>query len=82
MVATPGGRAVLEHTMDDFVVAKHERPGTIIVAPACIECCCAEALAGAEVWVLPSPSGLNANHQLPDLVKLFRALRSRKWPPS
>jgi len=41
-----------------------------------------EALAGAEVWVLPSPSGLNANHQLPDLVKLFRALRSRKWPPS
>ncbi len=42
----------------------------------------AEALAGAEVWLLPSPSGLNANHQLPDLVKLFRALRSRKWPPS
>lgn len=26
-------------------------------------------------WVLPNPSGLNANHQLPDLVKAFRALR-------
>lgn len=42
----------------------------------------AEPLEGAEVWVLPSPSGLNANHQLPELVKLFRALRSRTWPPS
>ena len=30
---------------------------------------------GAEVWVLPNPSGLNANYQLPVLVKLFRALR-------
>jgi TDG/mug DNA glycosylase family protein len=30
---------------------------------------------GARVWVLPSPSGLNANYQLPELVKLFRALR-------
>ena len=29
---------------------------------------------GAEVWVLPNPSGLNANYQLPDLVKLFRTL--------
>jgi TDG/mug DNA glycosylase family protein len=29
----------------------------------------------AEVWVLPNPSGLNANYQLPDLVKLFRQLR-------
>jgi len=32
-------------------------------------------LAGAVLWVLPNPSGLNANHQLPDLVRLFRALR-------
>lgn len=32
-------------------------------------------LEGAEVWVLPNPSGLNANYQLPDLVKLFRRLR-------
>jgi len=30
---------------------------------------------GAEVWVLPNPSGLNANYQLPQLVRLFRRLR-------
>lgn len=35
-----------------------------------------ERLEGAVVWLLPSPSGLNANHQLPELVKLFRALRA------
>jgi TDG/mug DNA glycosylase family protein len=29
---------------------------------------------GAKVWVLPNPSGLNANYQLPELVKLFRAV--------
>ena len=33
-----------------------------------------EALEGAEVWVLPSPSGLNANYQLPSLIQLFRQL--------
>jgi TDG/mug DNA glycosylase family protein len=33
------------------------------------------AFEGARVWVLPSPSGLNANHQLPELTKLFRDLR-------
>jgi TDG/mug DNA glycosylase family protein len=27
------------------------------------------------VWVLPNPSGLNANHQLPDLRRAFRQLR-------
>jgi TDG/mug DNA glycosylase family protein len=32
-------------------------------------------LEGALLWVLPNPSGLNANHQLPDLVRLFRQLR-------
>ncbi len=32
-------------------------------------------LAGAEVWVLPNPSGLNANHQLPDLARIFGELR-------
>ena len=31
----------------------------------------AEPLEGADVWVLPSPSGLNANYQLPQLVPLF-----------
>jgi TDG/mug DNA glycosylase family protein len=34
-----------------------------------------ERLAGAVIWVLPNPSGLNANHQLPDLVRLFGDLR-------
>ena len=33
--------------------------------------------AGAEVWVLPSPSGLNANYQLPALIQLFRQLWQR-----
>jgi TDG/mug DNA glycosylase family protein len=32
---------------------------------------------GAEVWVLPNPSGLNANYQLPALVQLFRQLWQR-----
>ncbi len=36
-----------------------------------------ERLEGAEVWVLPSPSGLNANYQLPQLVQLFRKLWQR-----
>jgi double-stranded uracil-DNA glycosylase len=35
----------------------------------------AEQLESAAVWVLPNTSGLNANHQLPDLTKFFRALR-------
>jgi len=29
----------------------------------------------ARVWVLPNPSGLNANYQLPELVRLFVKLR-------
>lgn len=29
----------------------------------------------ARVWVLPNPSGLNANYQLPELVRLFVQLR-------
>jgi double-stranded uracil-DNA glycosylase len=36
-----------------------------------------EAFEGARVWVLPSPSGLNANYQMPALVKLFRTLWQR-----
>ena len=36
-----------------------------------------ERFEGAELWVLPSPSGLNANYQLPALVKLFRSLWQR-----
>ena len=35
-----------------------------------------ETFEGAEIWVLPNPSGLNANYQLAALVELFRALRN------
>ena len=34
-----------------------------------------ELLSTSAVWVLPNPSGLNANHQLPDLARAFRAVR-------
>jgi TDG/mug DNA glycosylase family protein len=34
-----------------------------------------ERIADARVWVLPNPSGLNANYQLSDLVKLLKELR-------
>jgi G:T/U-mismatch repair DNA glycosylase len=34
-----------------------------------------ESLGGTALWVLPNPSGLNANYQLAQLVRLFRALR-------
>jgi double-stranded uracil-DNA glycosylase len=32
-------------------------------------------LVGSRLWVLPNPSGLNAHHQLDDLIEMFRALR-------
>ena len=35
----------------------------------------AERIGPAALWVLPNPSGLNANHQLPDLARAFGALR-------
>jgi double-stranded uracil-DNA glycosylase len=31
----------------------------------------------AVLWVLPNPSGLNANHQLPDLARVFGELRAQ-----
>jgi TDG/mug DNA glycosylase family protein len=34
-----------------------------------------EQIHSARVWVLPNPSGLNANYQLPGIVRLFRKLR-------
>jgi TDG/mug DNA glycosylase family protein len=34
-----------------------------------------ERFEGARVWVLPNPSGLNANYQLGALVDLFRSLK-------
>lgn len=36
-----------------------------------------EPFEGAAVWVLPSPSGLNANYPMPALVQLFRELWQR-----
>jgi double-stranded uracil-DNA glycosylase len=36
----------------------------------------AEAIGSAHTWVLPNPSGLNANYQLPALVDAFAALRA------
>jgi TDG/mug DNA glycosylase family protein len=35
-----------------------------------------ERIGDAAVWVLPNPSGLNAHHQLPDLIRLFEQLRA------
>ena len=35
----------------------------------------ASMLGSTLLWVLPNPSGLNANHQLPDLAKAFGELR-------
>ncbi len=35
----------------------------------------AEKIGGAEVWLLPNPSGLNAHYQLADLAKLFGELK-------
>jgi len=34
-----------------------------------------DTLGPSGLWVLPNPSGLNANHQLPDLARAFRELR-------
>lgn len=36
-----------------------------------------ERIASSALWVLPSPSGLNANHQLSDLIALLADLR--RW---
>lgn len=34
-----------------------------------------EKIGGANVWLLPNPSGLNANYQINDFVKLFGELK-------
>ncbi|MGY2067888.1 G/U mismatch-specific DNA glycosylase [Blastococcus sp. SYSU DS0619] len=36
-----------------------------------------ERLGGADTWVVPNPSGLNAHVQLPDLARVYRQLRPR-----
>jgi TDG/mug DNA glycosylase family protein len=33
-----------------------------------------ERIGNTKIWVLPNPSGLNANYQLPDLARLLRRL--------
>ena len=35
-----------------------------------------ERLGSTGLWVLPNPSGLNANYQLPDLIRLYGELRA------
>jgi double-stranded uracil-DNA glycosylase len=35
-----------------------------------------ERLGPAGLWLLPQPSGLNANHQMPELTAAFRGLRT------
>jgi len=34
-----------------------------------------ERVGGAETWVAPNPSGLNAHHQLADLARSYAELR-------
>jgi TDG/mug DNA glycosylase family protein len=34
-----------------------------------------ETVSDTSLWVLPNPSGLNAHYRVPDLVRLFEALR-------
>src|SRR5215467_12460728 len=34
-----------------------------------------EMIGDSVIWVLPNPSRLNANYQLPDIVRLFREIR-------
>jgi double-stranded uracil-DNA glycosylase len=42
-----------------------------------------ESLGPATVWLVPNPSGLNAHHQLPDLIERFAELRrAAAAPPS
>ncbi|WP_420127537.1 G/U mismatch-specific DNA glycosylase [Longimicrobium sp.] len=38
-----------------------------------------ESLGGARVWVLPNPSGLNANYKPADFGRLFGELRRAAW---
>ena len=34
-----------------------------------------ECIGDARIWILPNPSGLNANYQAEDLAALYRELR-------
>lgn len=39
-----------------------------------------EKIGDTMIWVLPNPSGLNANYQQPDLTRLFRQLKQEVDP--
>lgn len=41
-----------------------------------------ELLAGAKIWLLPNPSGLNAHYQLDDFARLFAELHAAIRRPS
>jgi TDG/mug DNA glycosylase family protein len=38
-----------------------------------------ETIGSTAIWVLPNPSGLNANYQPPQLVALYRELKDWAW---
>jgi double-stranded uracil-DNA glycosylase len=38
-----------------------------------------ELLAGARLWLLPNPSGLQAHYQLPEMTEMYRALRESAY---
>ena len=38
-----------------------------------------ELLAGADLWLLPNPSGLQAHYQLPEMTEMYRALRESAY---
>jgi TDG/mug DNA glycosylase family protein len=40
-----------------------------------------ERLSETEVWVMPSPSGINASYQMADLVRIFAELKRRIGEP-
>ena len=40
-----------------------------------------ETIGETKIWVLPNPSGLNANYQAAQLGELFRELRVAVGPP-
>ncbi len=65
---------------------RHYRPGTVAVLgvgayrrafdrPKAAAGPQPEKIAGAGLWVLPNPSGLNAHYQLADLARLFAEFR-------
>jgi double-stranded uracil-DNA glycosylase len=41
-----------------------------------------ERLGSARLWLLPQPSGLNANHQMPELAAAFRQLHDARSRPA